>query len=454
MTATESTPWGTTGRVPDKDDVFARRESNVRLYCRTFPTVFASAKGAELFAENGDRYIDFFCGAGALNYGHNNTAMKDALIRYLVADGPVHALDMHTSAKRTFLRDFERIILAPRGLDYRVQFCGPTGANAVEAALKLARRATGRSGIVAFAGAFHGMSQGALSVTGSRETRALGLPAPSAATTFVPYEVGPGGDFDSVAYLERAFNDTSSGVELPAAVIVEPMQLEGGVYMASPEWMKRLRALTAQYGVLLICDEIQSGCGRTGPFFCFESAAVTPDIVLLSKSISGYGLPMSLLLVKSEYDVWKPGEHTGTFRGFQPAFVTASVALNMWTEQTFLAGVVNLSDTLELWGQELTSGRPDIAARGAGAVLGLDMRGGAGSSRAKFLQTWCFDRGLVVELCGRDDEVVKVMPSLTIEPELLVEGLDIIKEGVAQMRRAAGEPHRQVHDARSEGSVS
>lgn len=422
-----------TGSHTNDVSVFESMESEVRLYCRKFPVVFSRARGAELYAEDGRTYLDFFCGAGSLNYGHNHPRIKRQIAAYLEADGLTHGLDMYTAAKRGFLSRFNDVVLAPRGLDHKVQFCGPTGADAVEAALKLARKATGRSGVVSFTGAYHGMSRGALAVTGGRRARNAGA-VRSSDVTFVPYEDGPFGAFDSIGHLERLLADSSSGMELPAAVIVEPLQMEGGVYPASREWLRGLRELTARHGILLICDEIQAGCGRTGTFFCFEHADIEPDIVTLSKSVSGYGLPMAVTTFRRELDVWAPGEHTGTFRGNQLAFVAAGAALDLWQRTDFRTNLAVATRTLTRFGADVVAREPAVRVRGRGMVLGLDLGGAGGAERAELLQKQCFGAGLIVELSGRQDEVVKVMPPLTIDPARMRRGLDLLDNALAATR--------------------
>ncbi|MEU2878416.1 diaminobutyrate--2-oxoglutarate transaminase [Streptomyces sp. NPDC007070] len=407
--------------------IFEELESEVRLYCRTFPAVFERAKGAELFAEDGRTFVDFFCGAGTLNYGHNNDFIKARVADYLAADGLAHGLDLYTVAKRDFLTVFADTVLRPRGLDYKVQFTGPTGTDAVEAALKLARKQTGRSGLVAFTGAYHGMSRGSLAVTGSRRARRAGG-ITGQDVTFVPYEDGPHGPFDSIGYLERLFDDPSSGVELPAAVIVEPMQMEGGVYPAGAGWLRALRELTERHGILLVLDEIQAGCGRSGRFFCFEHAGIVPDVVTLSKSLSGYGFPLSVVLFKRELDVWEPGEHTGTFRGNQLAFVAAAAACELWRQDTFHAGLAASIDRLDRFRAELDALGGGLVTRGSGMALGIDLA--AGPLPAERLQRYAFEHGLIVELCGRRDEVVKLLPSLTIDPAALDRGLGVLRQGL------------------------
>jgi diaminobutyrate-2-oxoglutarate transaminase len=409
--------------------VFESLESEVRVYCRTFPAVFSRAKGAQLHTEDGRVLIDFFCGAGTLNFGHNNDFIKRRLLDYLAADGLTHGLDMYTVAKRDFLARLRDVVLVPRGLDHKIQLCGPTGTDAVEAALKLARKATGRPGIVAFSGAYHGMSRGSLAVTGSRRARAAGGVGP-AGVTFVPFEAGPAGPFDSIGFLERMLTDPASGMDIPAAVIVEPLQMEGGVYPASAAWLRRLRELTERHGVLLICDEIQSGCGRTGTFFSFEHAGITPDIVTVSKSISGYGLPLSLVLLRRALDVWSPGEHAGTFRGNQLAFVTATAALELWEQPAFQA---NLSASIARLDRFAAALEPVV--RKQGMVLGIDL---GNPLRAESVQRQCFAEGLIVELCGRADEVVKVMPPLTIDRATLDRGLAVLLAALRSGQAAAG----------------
>jgi diaminobutyrate-2-oxoglutarate transaminase len=422
MTTTQTRPHYPRA-VPGKGaEPFEELESEVRLYCRRFPVVFDRAKDAVLYDEDGRPFIDFFCGAGTLNYGHNNEAIKRSVLAYLVRDGVAHGLDLHTVAKRDFLIAFAQTVLRPRGLDFKVQFCGPTGTDAVEAALKLARKASGRTGIVAFSGAYHGMSQGSLAVTGSGRARRAGGVARQD-VTFVPFEDGPLGPFDSIGFLERMLADPSSGVELPAAVVVEPMQMEGGVYPASADWLRRLRALTERYGTLLIVDEIQTGCGRTGTF-----------LVTVSKAIGGYGLPLSLLLMRRGLDVWEPGEHTGTFRGNQLAFVAAAAACELWRRDDFLASLALVCARLGQFRKELTRCEPGVLVRGAGMAIGIDLTGAGGAERAERVQRYAFEHGLIIELCGRHDEVVKLMPPLTITAQVLDRGLDVLSEALLASR--------------------
>jgi len=412
-------------------NTFERHESEVRSYCRGWPVVFERAQGATLTDEDGRDYIDFFAGAGALSYGHNPPRIKEALLRYLRADGVTHSLDMHTTAKRALLEALYERILAPRGLgDFKTMFPGPTGTNAVEAALKLARKVTGRPRVVSFTNGFHGMTLGALAVTGNSGKRA-GAGIPLAHATSVPF-AGYREDTDSLALLEQLIGDGSSGLDKPAAVILETVQAEGGVNVASAPWLRGLRALTERHGVLLIVDDIQVGCGRTGRFFSFEDAGITPDIVTLSKSLSGYGLPFALTLFRPELDVWEPGEHNGTFRGFNPAFVTAAAATEYWQDDTLQKDVERrtelASERLEKMRKK--HGRLVVEHRGRGLIRGLEMRRGLAAQVARR----AFRRGVLIETAGADDQVLKLLCPLTIDDALLAEGLD---RGAAALDAAA-----------------
>ena len=413
-------------------DVFERLESNVRSYCRAFPTVFCSAKGAILRASDGKEYIDFLSGAGALNYGHNNDDIKNKIISHINSDGITHGLDFFTESKQEFLTTFDDIVLKPRDLRYKVQFCGPTGANGVEAALKLARIATGRSGVFSFMGGYHGMSMGSLAASGNRFHRA-GAGTPLGNTTFFPYGDAYGAPFDTIDYMEMVLEDTHSGVEVPAAIIFETVQAEGGIYVAPIPWMQRLRALADKYGILLICDDIQVGCGRTGTFFSFERAGIVPDMVVLSKSISGYGLPMSLLLIKPEHDAWEPGQHTGTFRGNQLAFVGGAAALEYLRDRGILDIAVESGSFIEQYlRQEIEPISPQIKVRGIGMIWGIDVAELGGPDLAGTVAKRCFELGLIVERVGRRDTVLKIIPPLNVERDLLERGCSIIKQALLE----------------------
>jgi len=411
-------------------EVFDRLESEVRSYVRSFPTVFARARDAILTDEAGRDYVDFFSGAGTLNYGHNNPELKKQLIAYLHEDGVAHGLDMATSAKKAFLEAFERVILAPRGLLYKVQFPGPTGTNAVEAALKLARQVKGRSGVISFTNGFHGVSGGALAATGNAKFRdAAGIALGN--TTFMPYDGYLGAGVDTTEYLERMIADRSSGVDHPAAVIVETVQGEGGVNVARFEWLRALERVCRRHDMLMIVDDIQVGCGRTGTFFSFEGAGISPDIVTLSKSISGFGLPMSLVLMKPELDVWAPGTHSGTFRGNNLAFVTARAALERYWETPQFeeslrrkAGIVSAS----LAHMARAYPRGGFSVRGRGLIQGLASNDAALPDR---VSARAFREGLIIETSGAESQVLKLLPPLTIDELTLRRGLEILERAIA-----------------------
>ena len=413
-------------------------ESNVRSYVRNFPMVVAKAKGTVLTDTDGKEYLDFLAGAGALNYGHNPDVLKTRLIEYLNADGIVHALDMSSTAKLDFIETFDQLVLKPRKLDYKLQFCGPTGTNAVEAALKLARMTTGSTGIVAFTNGFHGMTLGALSVTGNNHHKE-GIPATAGAhTTFMPYCNYSDQIDSSLALFRQYLADNSSGVNTPAAVIVETVQGEGGINAASPQWLKNLRKLCDEYGMLMIVDDIQMGCGRTGDFFSFEEAGITPDIVVLSKSIGAYGLPMALVLLKPELDQWKPGQHNGTFRGHNLAFVAATEALkSYWATDAF-------AKQARARGEQMRAGLEAIAARfphagfevrGRGLAIGFEPT--AMPEMANDVRDAAFARQLIVETCGSADQVIKFLPPLTVSEAEVTQALGLLEEAIASVIQPA-----------------
>ena len=412
----------------DLAPVFEEVESEVRSYCRGWPTTMHTAQGAWLTDTAGRRYLDFFAGAGALNYGHNNPALKQAVLDYLASDGIVHSLDMATSAKQDFLETFRRLILEPRGLDYKLQFPGPTGTNAVESALKLARKVTGRESIISFTNAFHGMTLGSLSVTGNSMKRA-GAGIPLVHATPMPYDNYFGGVTEDFGWFERVLDDSGSGLNRPAAVIVETVQGEGGLNVARLEWLQALADLCRKRDILLIVDDVQMGCGRTGPFFSFEAAGIVPDIVTLSKSISGYGLPMALTLFRSELDVWAPGEHNGTFRGHNPAFVTATKALEIyWSSSVLAESTVDKGGIVRERLERIAAQHDGISARGRGMAQGLKFED---AERAGEVCRLAFERGVLMETSGPTDEVVKLLPPLTISHHDLSAGLDVLAESVA-----------------------
>lgn len=418
-------------------EIINRLESEVRGYVRSFPTVFATAKGARMTDDQGRTYVDFFSGAGALNYGHNDEVMKSALLDYIQSDAVTHSLDMASTAKEDFLRTFEDVVMKPRDMEYKIQFPGPTGTNAVEAALKIARKATGRDRVLYFTDAYHGMTLGALSVTGNASKRA-GAGVSLHHATPLPYCNYFGDGRDTAADLEFMLRDTSSGLEKPAAVILETVQGEGGVNVADFEWLQKIERLCREHGMLLIVDDIQAGVGRTGPFFSFEPAGIKPDIITLSKSLSGYGLPLAITMIRPDLDIWSPGEHNGTFRGNCHAFATAVATLNhYWRDDALEKAVQQKGERVRERLLSIIDKREklDAEVRGRGLFIGLDCEA---EGLADEIGEAAFNNGLIVETTGPSDNVLKVMPPLVIEDELLSEGLDILETAIDAAMRGRG----------------
>ncbi len=414
--------------------VFTDMESEVRSYSRAFSKVFHRAQGEWLFDESGRQYLDFLAGAGALNYGHNHPLLKCALIDYIAEDGISHGLDLHTRAKADFLTALRDRILAPRHLDYVVQFTGPTGTNAVEAALKIARKVTGRETIVSFTNGFHGCTVGALAATGNQHHRGAAGTC-LAGIARLPFDGYLGDGIDTTEYLEKVLTDGSSGIDHPAAVLVECVQGEGGINAASNEWLRNLAAVCKRNDVLLIVDDIQAGCGRTGDFFSFEAAGITPDIVTLSKSLSGYGQPMAVVLLRPELDQWAPGEHNGTFRGNNLAFVTARAALDhFWRDELLTTSVQRKGGVIERKLRDINERYFDgaLELRGRGMMRGIACPDG---ELAQQVTARAFQEGLIIETSGANDEVVKTLCPLTIGDAALDQGLDILDRAFADVTR-------------------
>lgn len=411
---------------PDTD-IYDRRESQVRSYCNSLPRQFTHAHGVWMYDDRGGRYLDFLAGCSSLNYGHNHSVLKQALVDYIARDGITLGLDLFTEAKAEFLQAFEDIILKPRQLDYRVMFTGPTGTNAVEAALKLARKVTGRRQVIAFTNGFHGMTLGALACTGN-EGKRMGTGVPLADVSHEAFDRYFGPDVDTAAQLERRLADSASGLDAPAAILVETVQGEGGLNAASFGWLRQIAEIAKRHNALLIVDDIQAGCGRTGYFFSFEPAGIKPDIVTLAKSLSGLGLPMALTLFRPELDQWKSGEHNGTFRGNNHAFVTAAAALrHFWQDDRFAAAVSRCGELLAARLEQMAK-RHGFTTCGRGMMRGINVGFGA---RAEMVVRACFDDGLIVETSGADGEVVKILAPLIITEGELMQGLDILEKALA-----------------------
>ena len=410
-----------TASIPDTR-IYERRESGVRSYARAMPRQFNRAQGVWMHDNQGGRYLDFLSGCSTLNYGHNHPVLKSALVDYLAGDGITHGLDLHTDAKADFLAALEDVILKPRGLDYRAMFTGPTGTNAVEAAIKLARKITGREMVIAFTNGFHGMTLGALACA-----KRGGAGVPLSHVAHEPYDGYHGPDVDTAELLERRLSDPSSGLDAPAAILVETVQGEGGLNAASPEWLRKIAEIAKRHGALMIVDDIQAGCGRTGNFFSFEGMGFTPDIVTMAKSLSGMGLPFALTLFRPELDQWAPGEHNGTFRGNNHAFVTATATLrHFWSDDRFRQDVARRGALLARR-LDAMAAEHGLSTRGRGMMRGIDV--GSGDVAATITAA-CFAQGLIIETSGAHDEIVKVLAPLVIEDAVLSAGLDILEESI------------------------
>ena len=406
------------------ENIFEKYESEVRSYCRTFPKEFTKSKGAIIEDIDGNKYIDFFDGAGALNYGHNHDYIKDKLIDYLKTDGIIHSLDMYTTPKKEFIQFFEEKVLIPRNLNYKIQFTGPTGTNAVEAALKLARKVKKRENIFALMGCFHGMTLGSLALTSDKDSRkGSGLPLTNVTHIPTPYMFD---NLNIVEYLDKILSDDHSGVDKPAAIIIETVQAEGGIYVFDNNFLQGVRAICDKHDILLIVDDIQVGCARTGTFFSFERAGIIPDMVVMSKSIGGYGMPMALTLIRPELDIWKPAEHNGTFRGNQLSMVAAKAGLEVMLNEKVEKQVKDKEKIVKKYLEENIN-HDNVEIRGIGLIWGIDVHS---EELSKKIVNECFNNGLILERAGRENRVVKIMPPLTIDNDVLLEGLGILSKAV------------------------
>ena len=407
-------------------NTFEQLESNVRYYCRRWPAVFATSRGSTITDEDSKEYLDFFAGAGVLSYGHNNPELVEVAIEHLRAGKLLHSLDTFTVEKREFLNTFEELILEPRHMDMVVQAVGPTGATAVEAALQLAHRITGKRAVLGFAGGYHGMTYRAASVSDSmagRETVAhikdfVALP-------FVAHMTD-----NDLELLDRTLNTSVDGQKI-GAILIEPTQGEGGARAFDPRYLAALRAKASEYGVIVIADEVQAGVGRTGTFFSFEGSGLDPDIICLSKAISGLGLPMAINLIRRDLDTWNAGEFTGTFRGNNLAFATSTKMLQTyWGNSQFehetkckgrmvRTSLQAIADTYESLNFEVN---------GKGLLCGLHVKD---TELANRVTNAAFDRQLIIETCGAGDQVVKLLPPLTTTIDEFRDGLERLTDAFA-----------------------
>jgi diaminobutyrate-2-oxoglutarate transaminase len=435
---------------PRSADLLARqeqRESNARVYPRHFPFAIAEAKGSFIRDLDGNVFIDFLAGAGVLSFGHNHPELVAAATEQMGIF--THGLDMPTPAKDAFTT--AQLGMLPAGMrdHMKIQFCGPTGANAVDAAIKLAKTATGRGDIVAFSGGFHGTTHTGMALTGNLSMKrpiANGMPG----VHFFPFSSGgvPAGvdaatwDTTAVALLEQALTDPNGGIAPPAAVIMEMVQGEGGVNPASREFAQRVRRLTRELGIPLIVDEVQTGCGRTGSWFAFEQYDIEPDIIVASKALSGMGLPVAIIIYHEKLDVWAPGAHTGTFRGNQLAFAAGTKAVELMHRDDILGNVRARGTQVQNRLATLTDNPAVVDVRGRGLMWGIELApptdGRTAGELAEQVQALALRQGLILELGGRDDRVVRMLPPLNVTEHVMDVALSILITAIGDAVAAIG----------------
>nr|WP_308117564.1 diaminobutyrate--2-oxoglutarate transaminase family protein [Streptomyces anatolicus] len=432
------------------------RESAARTYARALPIVPVRARGMTIEGADGRRYLDCLSGAGTLALGHNHPVVLEAIRKVLDSGAPLHVLDLATPVKDDFTTELFSTL--PRGLAERarIQFCGPAGTDAVEAALKLVRAATGRDGLLAFTGAYHGMTAGALEASGgAQDVRVARLPYPQ--DYRCPFGLGGSNSAEmSARWTESLLDDTKSGVPTPAGMILEPVQGEGGVLPAPDAWLRRMREITAARGIPLIADEVQTGVGRTGAFWAVEHSGVVPDVMVFSKAIGG-SLPLAVVIYRDDLDVWPPGAHAGTFRGNQLAMAAGAATLAYVRANGLAERAATLGAHMFAQLRSLAAAHPCVGeVRGRGLMLGVELVEPAGadpgveamgtlpsSARprppapqlAAAVQRECLRRGLIVELGGRHSSVVRLLPPLTITDEQAAAVLDRLADALATAAR-------------------
>ena len=427
-------------------------ESSARSYPRKFPFALKKAKGSWVEDVEGNKYLDFLCGAGTLALGHNDDEVNQAMVDLLTSDAPLHTLDLTTPVKDRFVHTI--LSLLPEGLkeNAKIQFCSPSGTDAVDAAIKLCKTATGRSTVIAFSGGYHGMGHGALALTGNlnAKNKVANL---MAGVQFMPYPYsyrcpfGLGGESGTKAcinYFERLLKDPESGITKPAAVILEPIQGEGGVVPAPIEFLQAVRRITQELDIPMIVDEIQCGIGRSGKLFAFEYASIVPDVILASKAIGGTQ-PMSVVIYNKKLDKWTAGAHAGTFRGNQLAMAAGTVVLNRVSQSEFLADVVKKGDYLRKAMNELKDEVSIIGdVRGKGLMLGVEFIDPNGPKDimghqepcgeiAALIQKKCFENRLVMEKGGRNGSVMRCLCALNVSMDEINIMLDIFKKVVKEV---------------------
>ena len=427
-------------------------ESNARSYPRKFPFAIAKAKGSWVEDVEGNKYLDFLCGAGTLALGHNDDEVNKAMVELITSDAPLHTLDLTTPVKDEFVETILRHLPSELGNNAKIQFCSPSGTDATDAAIKLCKTATGRTSVISFAGGYHGMGQGPLACMGNLHAKSTvnGL-MPDVHSFPYPYAYrdpfGLGGDAGLKAacnFFERTLKDPESGITKPACVILEPIQGEGGVIPAPVEFLQTVRRVTKELGIPLIVDEIQCGMGRSGKLFAFEYADIVPDVLLLSKAIGG-SQPMAVVVYKKELDKWTAGAHAGTFRGNQLAMKAGTITLNRVSQPDFLADVVRKGDLIRANLRDLQKRVSIIGdVRGKGLMVGtefVDPKGQkdcigslpASGEIAGAVQKLCFENGLIVEKGGRNGAVMRCLCALNITNEDLGKAWKIFEKCVLEI---------------------
>ena len=409
-------------------NVLERFESVAQSYLRSAPVAFDRARGAEIFDENGNRYIDFQGGRGASVFGHNDPKLCAALVDYIRNGRIIQTRDRISVAKRLFVEKFVSTILEPRGYDYKILFTDPSAGGNAEIALRIARRNKKRAKILSFTNCFHGLTEGALAVIHKLPSRNEYLDLKTG-VVHMPYCGYLGEGTDTLDYVKTYLKDLAGSQELPAAAIVEPVQVEGGMHIAAHVWLQGLEKLCREHGILFIVDETQTGFGRTGPYFAFEAAGLKPDIILMPNSIAG-GLPLSMLLMRPELDQWRPGEEVGIHQGNNLAFIAAAELLSYWSDGTLESTVARNSSVLSEALGDIQERFPDkpVRIRGQGMLWGIDF---GQPAAAPVVSSWAFERGLIAEPAWIRNDVLLITPPLTVKEEVLQTGLALLTEAAA-----------------------
>lgn len=436
----------------------AKWESNARSYPRRIPLAIREANGIHVIDVEGTVYYDCLAGAGTLALGHNHPVITEAIQRVLTENVPLHTLDLTTPVKDAFMEELFTCLPSSFASRAKVQFCGPSGADAVEAALKLVKTATERRTILSFHGGYHGMTHGALSVTGNRNPKKA-LPGLMTDVHFLPYPYsyrcpfGLGGETGADTgsrFIRRVLEDPENGITAPAGMILEIVQGEGGVIPAPDQWIRNIRSLTQEQGIPLIIDEVQTGFGRTGRWFAFEHAGVTPDVLVLSKAIGG-SLPLAVIVYDASLDRWSPGAHTGTFRGNQLAMAAGLATIRTIREHRLEVHADQMGERMMSRLAQLQRETPFIGdVRGRGLMIGVEIVDAGqepdliGSyppfpELARQIQQACLKRQLIVEVGGRHSSVIRFLPPLIIQEDQVDDICDRFADAVAcSIKKQAG----------------